>query len=115
MRFIVDECTGPWISKWLIESGHDVFCIFTQARGLDDVNILNKACNESYVIITSDKDFGELVYKDKLPHKGIVLLRLTDGSVKNRIKVISTLISNYSENIINHFTVVTDNGLRIVL
>lgn len=36
MRFLVDECTGPSVARWLREQGHDVFSVFEQARGKDN-------------------------------------------------------------------------------
>jgi predicted nuclease of predicted toxin-antitoxin system len=43
MRFLVDECTGPAVARWLIEQGFEVFSVFDQARGSDDEVILQKA------------------------------------------------------------------------
>jgi hypothetical protein len=36
MQFMVDECTGPGVSRWLREQGYDVVCIYETARGLGD-------------------------------------------------------------------------------
>ena len=62
MRFLVDECTGPSIAQWLRRLHHDVFSVYDEARGLDDERIVEKASNENYILITNDKDFGELVF-----------------------------------------------------
>ena len=43
MRFLVDECTGPAVAKWLQRSHHDVFSVYDKARGLDDESIIEKA------------------------------------------------------------------------
>lgn len=40
MRFIVDECTGPTVARWLRGEGHDVFSVYDEARGLTDADIL---------------------------------------------------------------------------
>jgi predicted nuclease of predicted toxin-antitoxin system len=37
MRFLVDECTGPGVARWLTQQGHDVFSVFDDARGGDDM------------------------------------------------------------------------------
>ncbi len=64
MRFLVDECTGSRVASWLAELGHEVFFIYNQARGSTDDEILIKAFAESWILITNDKDFGELVFRE---------------------------------------------------
>ena len=66
----------PKVAEWLKENVHDVFSICDKARGLDDEKVLKIANDENYILITNDKDFSELVFRLKKPHKGIVLLRL---------------------------------------
>jgi len=43
MRFIVDECTGPAVSRWLSENGYEVFSVYEKARGIDDDTLIQKA------------------------------------------------------------------------
>ena len=68
MRFLVDECTGVRVVGWLREEKYEVFSVYEQARGITDDSIIKKAFNEDWILITNDKDFGEKVYRDKLPH-----------------------------------------------
>jgi predicted nuclease of predicted toxin-antitoxin system len=72
MRFLVDECTGSRVANWLREEGHQVFSVYDQARGISDNVIINKAFDENWILITNDKDFGEKVYRENRPHKGII-------------------------------------------
>ena len=46
MRFLVDECTGPGVANWLREQQHEVFSVYDQARGVEDVVLLHKAFTE---------------------------------------------------------------------
>lgn len=73
MRFIVDECTGPSVARWLEEQNYEVFSVYDEARGADDDTLLAKAFVEDWILITNDKDFGEKVYRERLPHKGVIL------------------------------------------
>ncbi len=57
MRFLVDECTGPAVAAWLRDQNHDVFSVFDEARGMDDNDIIQKALQEHWILITNDKDF----------------------------------------------------------
>jgi len=70
MRFLVDECTGPTVAEWLRNQKHEVFSVFEEARGMDDDDIILKALEENWILITNDKDFGEKVYRDGRLHRG---------------------------------------------
>lgn len=112
MRFLVDESTGPWVAEWLSEHGHEVFSVFDQSRGIDDEEIIQKAFVENRILITNDKDFGDKIFRDKKPHKGIVLLRLDDERSVIKIEVIQQLLENYADKLEDQFVVVTENAVR---
>ncbi|PSP32727.1 MAG: hypothetical protein BRC57_14450, partial [Cyanobacteria bacterium QS_8_48_54] len=76
MRFLVDESSGVAVANWLRKQGHEVFSVYEEARGSNDDSIIQKACVENWILITNDKDFGEKVYREQRPHKGVILLRL---------------------------------------
>lgn len=61
MRFLVDECTGPAVARWLRSESHEVFSVCDEARGMTDEDVLTKAYSENWILITNDKDFGEMV------------------------------------------------------
>lgn len=112
MRFLVDECTGPAVSRWLREQGHDVFSVYEEARGIDDDAVIARAVTENRIIITNDKDFGEKVYRDRQVHAGIVLLRLRDDSASGKITAVCSLIEFHATRIEGSFVVVTDKQVR---
>ncbi len=58
MRFLVDECAGPGLARWLQGQGHDVFSVFDKARGITDDEVLQMALETERILITVDKDFG---------------------------------------------------------
>ena len=72
MRFLVDESTGPAVAEWLCQKEHEVFSVYDEARGMAAEDIIQKAFIENWILMTNDKDFGEKVYREKRPHKGIV-------------------------------------------
>ena len=112
MRFLVDECTGPKVARWLSRQKHEVFSVFDEARGMDDEDIIQKAFAEDWLLITGDKDFGERVYRDKRPHRGIVLLRLRDERAANKIDTLRRLIENHADRLAGRFVVVSENQVR---
>jgi predicted nuclease of predicted toxin-antitoxin system len=112
MRFLVDECTGPAVAGWLRQQNHDVFSVYEQARGMEDDRIIQKAFDENWILITNDKDFGEKVYRERRPHRGIVLLRLDDERSISKIDTLQRLLRDYSERIPGSFVVVTETRVR---
>jgi predicted nuclease of predicted toxin-antitoxin system len=113
MRFLVDECTGPAVAQWLRLQNHDVVSVFDEIRGADDRDVIQKAFEQNRILITIDKDFGELVFREKKPHKGVILLRLEDERHANKISVLQRLIEKYEKSLSGNFIVVTETTVRI--
>ena len=76
MNFLVDEGVDAPIVYALREEGHDVLYIAELDPGIDDEVILEQARREERILVTLDKDFGELVYRLKKIHAGVILVRL---------------------------------------
>jgi predicted nuclease of predicted toxin-antitoxin system len=112
MRFLVDENLGPAVARWLRGLGHEVFSVYDELRGLNDDSLLQKAFVENWILITNDKDFGEKVFRELRPHKGIILLRLEDERLANKIAVLTQVLDLYSERLSNNFVVVTESQVR---
>ncbi|MCX9074254.1 MAG: DUF5615 family PIN-like protein [Candidatus Methanoperedens sp.] len=113
MRFLVDECTGPAVAQWLRLQNHDVISVFDEIRGADDRKVIQKAFEQNRILITNDKDFGELIFREKKPHKGVVLLRLEDERAANKISVLKHLLEKYENSLPGNFIVVTETTVRI--
>ena len=62
MRFLVDECVGTTVTEFLRTENHFVFSVFDEARGASDEELLSKSYEENFILITSDKDFGEMIF-----------------------------------------------------
>ena len=112
MRFLVDECAGPVLARWLIEQGHDAFSIYDHAPGMKDDEILKLALDDDRILITIDKDFGEKIFREKHIHHGIILLRLKDERSKNKIAAMERILTNFAPRIKGQFVVVTDTRVR---
>jgi predicted nuclease of predicted toxin-antitoxin system len=67
---------------------------------------------ESWILITNDKDFGEKVYRERRPHRGVILMRLEDERAANKIEVLRRLLDGYADQLENSFVVVTDKHVR---
>lgn len=115
MKFIVDECTGPTVAKWLKTEGHDSVSVSPDKKGISDKEVLKIAVTENRILITNDKDFGELIFKEKLTHNGVIFLRLSDETAKNKILVLKNLLDNHKKIIDQgRFVVVTEKNIRSI-
>lgn len=112
MRFLVDENTGVIVARWLRCQEYEVLSVYEESRGIDDDKILQKAFDQNWIVITSDKDFGEKVYREQRPHREIILLRLKNERSANKIETLQRLLENYSEQLSDNFIVVTEKQVR---
>ena len=112
MRFLVDECTGPNAAAWLRGQGYEVFSAYEQSRGADDDSLIAKAFTENWILITNDKDFGEKVYRERRPHRGVIFLRLDNERAANKVSVLERLLAQFADQLADRFVVVTDNRVR---
>ncbi len=112
MRFLVDECTGPAVAEWLLAQGHEVFSVYDLARGMDDNEIVQKAFEENWILITNDKDFGDQIFREHKAHHGVILLRLDNERAKNKIDVLKQLLNSYSDRLPDQFVVATEEKVR---
>jgi predicted nuclease of predicted toxin-antitoxin system len=113
MRWIVDENVAATVIRSLRERGHDVLSVKETLRGAADPEILARARAEDRVVVTHDKDFGELAFRFALPAtSGVVLLRLSgvNPEADNR-RVLEVLEGR--DDWAGQFAVVTDDRVRI--
>ena len=112
MKFLVDECTGPAVARWLKQQGHDVFSVYDQARGISDDRVLEIAQIDLRILITNDRGFGDKVFRERRPHHGVVFLRLANERAVNKIRVLDQLISQHRDALSDRFVVVTESRVR---
>lgn len=79
---------------------------------MTDSEIIQKAYTENWILITNDKGFGEKVYRELHPHRGLIFLRLEDERATNKIDTIRKVLEQYSEQLPNQFVVVTATQVR---
>ena len=110
MRFLVDRCAGHRLAEWLHNKGHDA--LETLALGPDpgDKALLELAESENRILITIDKDFGELIFLHRVSHAG--LIRLPDVRMSQRIEMVEEIIETYGPEL-EERAVITLQGRRI--
>lgn len=113
MKFLADENIGLEVVVFLRVRGIDVVSITETSPGVGDAVVLVKAAEEDRILLTSDTDFGELVYHARQQHAGVILLRLDDERNANKIRVLTDLLDKYADELVGSFTVVTETNVRI--
>lgn len=113
MRFLVDESAGTAIATLLKDLAHDVLAVAEAMPQADDSVILACALRESRIVVTNDKDFGELIFRAGRAHAGIVLLRLRDESSANRVRVMRAVLERFADALPNQFVVASERQIRI--
>jgi predicted nuclease of predicted toxin-antitoxin system len=113
MRFLVNENVTATVIRELREQGHDVLSVKEALRSADDEAVLARAQADQRIVITHDKDFGELAFRSQLPAScGVILLRLagtSPGSDNQRALAALESRTDWA----GHFSVVTDNRIRM--
>ena len=113
MRFIIDENVPGYTAVLLRMAGHDVSYIAEIAPSATDERILRIAVSESRILITRDKkDFGELVYRDRLPAPpAVILFRIPATGAVAASHFISGSIAS-RDDWTDYFWVVNERGIR---
>jgi predicted nuclease of predicted toxin-antitoxin system len=113
MKLVADESVDFGIINRLRQKGFEVISVLEECSGVTDKDVLKIAVDKKCLLITEDKDFGELTYRLKLMHYGILLIRINDLGRKERIETVSKFIEQYFSDLNENFTVLTKRGLRI--
>lgn len=113
MRLLANENFPLDAVQALRADGHDVAWIREDSRGMSDDKILIRAQEENRIVLTFDKDFGELAFSSKLPaQSGVILFRITPISPEYIAQVAVQALASQS-NWAGHFSVIEDNRIRM--
>ncbi len=116
MRHIVaDESVDYPIISRLRDSGVAVFSILDNAHSIPDEQVLQIAVAQNALLLTEDKDFGELVFRLKMEHRGVLLLRLDMFDTKAKANFVVPIILDRYEELLANFSVLDNQQLRIRL
>jgi predicted nuclease of predicted toxin-antitoxin system len=113
MKFLADEGIDRSIVDCLRRQGYDVFYVIEETRSLDDDILLDIAAEENRILITRDKDFGELVFRLQKAHAGVILIRLEGYTTMERADMVCRLVKHYIDQLPNSFSVIQKGVIRI--
>jgi len=112
MKFLADECCDAGLVDALRAAGHDVLYAVESLRGVTDGELLTRAFSESCILLTEDKDFGELVYRLRRPAHGIVLLRFDVADRASKVPRLRYLLEREAERLPGAFVVLERDKVR---
>jgi len=113
VNFTVDESVDIEIAERLREHGHDVICVCEMQPGISDDEVLAIARDRGDVLVTCDKDFGELVFLQRRAASGVVLVRLAGLSQTVKAGIVSGVVRQYGEELSGAFAVISTGTVRI--
>lgn len=112
MKFLVDECCDASLVDALRKDGHDVLYAVESLRGASDDELLARAFSEQRLLLTEDKDFGELVCRLRRQALGIVLLRFDIVDRHLKIPRLRHLLAKAAERLLDTLVVVEPDKIR---
>ncbi len=113
MKFVIDVGVGRSVELQLVIDGYDVLPVRDRDPHLADQEILRWAVAEQAIVVTMDKDFGDLIWKEHLPHAGVILLRMEDATGPERADAMRRIVREFGSELPHRFTVFKNDRLRI--
>ena len=113
MNLFADEGLERAVVERLRLDGHSVGWVAELSPSIPDEEVLGLAVKSGAVLVTVDKDFGELVYRRGLIHAGVVLVRLEGLDNAAKAEVVSQALREYGEELQGSFAVVSPDSVRV--
>ncbi len=114
IKFLANVNVEKPLIDFLNEKGFDIKWVTNIDKRMPDDRVCELANSEQRIIITNDKDFGDIVFYQKKIAYGIILLRVKGQKSAEKIVVLDKLLENYQDKIANHFVVLTKTKFRFI-
>ena len=110
---LVDENVPSSMIAALREAGFSIELMEHVDAGAVDELVLGYAVERGLIVLTQDTDFGDLVYKNGLPHAGVVLVRLRGMDLAEKSRRVVEVFLDGGAALVGAFTVISNSGIRI--
>jgi len=114
IKFLANVNVEKPLIDFLNDKGFDVKWVTNIDKRMPDDRVCEIANSEQRIIITNDKDFGEIVFYQKKIAYGIILMRVNGQNSSEKIILLEKLLENYLDKIANHFVVLTKTKFRFI-
>lgn len=113
MNLVDDEGVESSIVERFREDGHEVLYVAEMEPGVSDDAVPERANREGAPLLTNDRDFGELVFRQGRLHSGVVLIRLSGLSSQVRAEAVARAISRHAAEYAGSFAVISPGTVRL--
>jgi predicted nuclease of predicted toxin-antitoxin system len=113
MRLVADENLDRTVVVRLREAGHEVASVAEMEPGIQDEAVLATANSLGAMLVTEDKDFGELAFRRSLVHHGVILVRLAGLPVEAKADLLIATLAEHGGELPASFVVVSPGMVRI--
>ena len=111
MRFLADESCDFSVVRALRSAKHDVVAIAEVSPRAEDDDVRERAVTDERILITEDKDFGQLVYASMRRTGGVIFIRFPRARRYLAVAVLD-LVRQRGERLVGTFTVVQPGRVR---
>ncbi len=113
MHFLVDECCDDLLVRYLRENGHNVLAVKEMLIGADDAKVMEFALREERILLTEDKDFGQLVFAYGQNTLGVIFLRYPASDRHKIANILVDFVNHNSDKLLNSFVTIQTDKIRI--
>ena len=113
MNILADESIDRQIVDILRLDGHPVLYVSELDPGISDDDVLALANQNSAILLTADRDFGEMIFRQALMSKGIILIRLAGLSPETKAEIVASGIKEHISEVEHAFSVISAGMIRI--
>jgi predicted nuclease of predicted toxin-antitoxin system len=115
MKFLFDQSADFRLIDHLRSLGHDVTAISRNyPHSLADEDVLSLARQEQRILVVADRDFGELIYNQRLEHAGVLFFRLPGAQLQTKIEHLDRVLQEHADDLAaGKFVVVAPGNIRV--
>jgi predicted nuclease of predicted toxin-antitoxin system len=112
MRFLADESCDFSVVRALRSAEHDVVAIAEVSPRADDDDVRERAVRDERILVTEDKDFGQLVYASMRRTGGVIFIRFPARARRELAQMVVDLVRERGERLVGSFTVIQPGRIR---
>jgi predicted nuclease of predicted toxin-antitoxin system len=112
VRWLADECVAAPLVALLRSHGNDVLYVAEAAAGWSDDDVIELALREERLLLTEDKDFGDLVFRRKRSVPGVVLIRIAPENFALKTQRLTAAVERYGQGLFGRYMVIEEGRFR---
>jgi predicted nuclease of predicted toxin-antitoxin system len=113
LNLVANEGVDRSVVERLRGDGHDVVYVAELSPSITDEEVLQQANARSAVLLTADKDFGELIFRQRLVHAGVILLRLAGLANATKAEIVAEVCRDRTVELLGAFSIISPGQVRI--